>query len=405
MPTPARKHAPPWLYGLATLPFGVAAGFAQYAMPRFLDNIGVSHDDQSRYAALCLQPAAFQFLWAPIVDLGPRRKHWLILFSVLGALCFGAALMVDLRRELSWFVWLVVAGETLTGMTSSCLGGLMATTVPNELRGSASGWANAGNLGGAALGAGVTMWLAAHSRPSVVALITMLMVALPSLSVLFIAEPARVARPFRVIFGGMFRSVGRTLRSRPGFIGVLICISPVGTAAMLNLFSGMGNDYRVPEPQVILITGFLGGLITGVFSLIGGYLCDRMPRRAAYLASGALTALFAFGMSLLPLTPRSYLIGVTAYLCVAGLCYASFSAMVLEIVGDAEESASTQYTLFTAASNQAIAYTTRLDGLGARRWGVIGMLRTDALANVAGIVFLAFVMLFATRRKPKVAAS
>ncbi len=74
---------------------------------------------------------------------------------------------------------------------------------------------------------------------------------------------------------------------------------------------------------------------------------------------------------------------------------------MLEVVGKAGESASTQYTLFTAAGNQAIAYTLLIDGFGARRWGTVGLLRTDAAANLAGIGMLALVMLLLARLAPR----
>jgi hypothetical protein len=44
MSTPQRA-APTWLYGVVSLPFGVAAGFAQFAMPFLLRRVGVPPDD------------------------------------------------------------------------------------------------------------------------------------------------------------------------------------------------------------------------------------------------------------------------------------------------------------------------------------------------------------------------
>jgi MFS family permease len=389
------------MYGIATLPFGVGAGFAQFALPFLLRRVGVPLEDIGKYVALCLAPSAYQFLWAPIVDLGPRRKYWLVLLSILGGLCLGGALLLDVRVHQAWFVDLAIAGGALTGLTGSCLGGLMATTLPDEVRGRAAGWSNAGNLGGAALGGGVIMLLSTRVPPPALAGITFFMVTFPTIAIMAIHEDARTSRSAAAIFGGMARSLGKTLKSRAGILGVLICISPVGTAALLNLFSGLGPDYHVSETKLTFITGFLGSAITAVGAFAGGYLSDRMPRRVAYLASGAVTAAVAFTMSFFPLNERSFEVGVIVYMFVAGFCYASFSAMVLEIVGQATESASTQYTLFTAASNQAIAYTTYLDGRSAKRWGVRGMLCTDAAANMAGIGFLAIVMLVAARLRPK----
>jgi MFS transporter, PAT family, beta-lactamase induction signal transducer AmpG len=392
------RAVPAWLWAVATLPFGVASGFAPFALPFFLRNAGVGIERISAISAISLAPAAYQFLWAPIVDLGPRRKHWVVLLSALGAACLAGALLMPLptsgtARDMP-FVILCVAGQALTGLTGSCTGGLMATTLPDAQRGRAGGWSNAGNLGGAALGAGVLMSAAGSMPRGMLAALTGAMIFLPSLSVLAIDEAPRPLQRWRTLFGGMLRSVWSTLRSRAGLSGVLICASPVATAAAMNLFSGVGPDYHASERVVTIVTGFAGGLITAVGAILGGYLCDRMPRRVAYLLSGGVLGACALAMSFYPLTERTYILGVGTYLFVAGFCYASFTSLALEIVGQAGATASTQYTLFTAAANQAIAYTTRFLGFGAARWGgAPGMLRADALANAVGIVFLSIVML------------
>lgn len=405
-PAPPTRAAPTWLYGVTTLPFGVASGFAGVAMPFMLRNAGVELEEIAKISAICLVPASWQFLWAPVLDLGPKRKHWLIAMSVLGAACYFVALLLPLRAHMKAFVALAVAGQALTGLVGSCNGGLMATTLPDAVRGRAGGWANAGNLGGAALGAGVIMWFASRLAPSIVGAMTAAMIALPALAALAIHEHPRARRSMRDVFGGLFGSIWSTLRSREGITGILICASPVGTAAAMNLFSGMGPDYHARAGVVTVTNGFAGGLITAVGSLLGGYLCDLIPRRVAYLLSGGATAICALTMSFFPLTETTFIWGVSAYLFIAGFCYSSFSALVLEVVGKAGASASTQYTLFTAAGNQAISYTTVLLGVGAARWGgAPGMLRADALANTLGIVFLGVVMLIVARLARQRAAS
>jgi MFS family permease len=395
---PPAIAAPTWLYGITTLPFGVASGFSGIAMPFLLRKAGLSVDRIAEITALCLVPSSYQFLWAPILDLGPRRKRWLVALAAIGSACFFFALLLPIATQLSAFITLAVAGQALVGLTGSCNGGLMATTLPDNVRGSAGGWSNAGNLGGAALGAGATMWLAERLPPAQVGALTAALIFLPSLAVLAVHELPRPRRAMSDVFRGMFKSVWSTLKSRAGITGIIICSSPVGTAAAMNLFSALGTDYSASDATVTFVTGFAGGLVTAVGSLVGGYLCDRMPRRLAYIASGLLTAVCAFSMSFFPLTPSTYVWGCSAYLFIAGLCYASFSALVLEVVGTAGESASTQYTLFTAAANQAIAYTTILLGKGAKHWGgPPGMLRADAAANVAGAVFLGVLMLVLSR--------
>ena len=140
--------------------------------------------------------------------------------------------------------------------------------------------------------------------------------------------------------------------------------------------------------MVSFVNGYWSGLVTAAGSLAGGYLSDRMNRRHAYLLSGALTAICALGMMAAGLTPTVFAVGISVYVFVAGICYAAFSAMVLETIGTAGSTAATQYTLFTSAGNLAIAYVTAIDSRFHERHGPGGLLGVDAALNLAGIVFL-----------------
>src|SRR5262249_4691010 len=151
---------------------------------------------------------------------------------------------------------------------------------------------------------------------------------------------------------------------------------------------GIAVDYRATAGMVALVNGALNGLITAGGSLAGGWLCDRMDRRGAYLASGALTAAVGIGMAPAPLSPPTYLVGVCAYFLVSGFCYAAFSAVVLEAIGRAGASASAQYALFVAAGNFAITYVGWLDTRFHHTYGPRGLLGVDAALNLGGVVAL-----------------
>ncbi len=408
MTTATRLHRPvsPWIFGVTNIPFGVSGGFTAAAMPYLLRQAGVGVQEITQIAALALMPAAWQFLWAPVIDTGPKRKIWLVIVSFLGALCTSAALLVPLPTSLGLFKALVVAGAALTGLVGSCNGGLMATSLDIKVRGKASGWSNAANLGGSALGGGAVMSLLVHISTTAAAIGLFFATFLPALAALRIDEPERDHPPLGVLLREMGRETWRTLRARNGWTGVLFCLSPVGTAAMLNLFSGVAQDYRASDDAVAWINGYWGGLVTAIGALASGALLDRFDRRRAYLLAGALTALCALAMSFGPLNPTTYTVGALAYLLVSGLCYAAFSAVVLDIVGDAGRTAATQYTLFSAAGNQAIAYVMLIDGVGYSIGGPRGMLRADALANVLGVGVLLLLLRFVlARRSPPSAPS
>jgi len=83
---------------------------------------------------------------------------------------------------------------------------------------------------------------------------------------------------------------------------------------------------------------------------------------------------------------------------VAGLCFAAFTAVVLEIIGKVDRSAATQYTLFDAAGNLATSYLAWMDGHGYDLFkahnhpGTAGLLLTDAGMNIAGVIGLGLMM-------------
>lgn len=383
------KHPPPWLFGLTAVPYGVSGGFVAGTMPFLARKAGISVGDIGWYGAALLVPPIVQFLYAPVVDIGPKRKHWLIIVAALGALCLAIALTMPLPSKIGPFLGFAFAGQLVSGLVGTCNGGLLASTLPDRLRGAAAGWLNLGNLVGAALGAWLTMATSAWLPPWAVGIEVAILMIAPSFAVLIVDEPDRVGRRrAKDVFVTLWRDVARVARSRQGWTGILFCMSPVGTAALLNYATAFAGDYHASVGMVAFVNGPVNGLVTAAGALVGGYVCDRTNRRAMYLLSGALTALVGLTMLALPMTPTTYAIGVSVYLLVAGFCYASFSAVVLETIGRAGAAAGTQYALFVSAGNAAIMYVGWIDTRFHEHHGARGLFGVDAGLNVLGIVAL-----------------
>ncbi|MCA1663628.1 MAG: hypothetical protein LC659_05060, partial [Myxococcales bacterium] len=197
-------------------------------------------------------------------------------------------------------------------------------------------------------------------------------------------------RTVREVFATLWRDVSHVVRLRQGWTGMLLFSSPVGTAALLNYFAGMAADYHATAATVERVNGWFGAVVTAGGSLVGGYLCDRFSRRAMYMLSGGLTAVCALAMMAAPVSPATYAYGVTAYLFVTGLCYAGFSAVVLETIGKGGAAASTQYALFVSCGNLAINYVGFVDTRFDKGYGPRGLLGVDAAMNVFGVIALYF---------------
>ena len=375
------------------MPYGVAASFAGSVMPYLTSDAGIDVDAIGWYGALLLAPSSVQFLYAPIVDIGPRRKHWLVLVSALGAACLIASCLMPLPQHTTAFLAFAVAAQLLCGLVGSCNGGLMAVTLPDQLRGKASGWYNVGNLSGGGLSATVAIWMVGHRLdPLTIGATLAALTVLPSLAALWVDEPRRPpAAVAAEVFRTMLRDVGHVLFSKSGLTGIALCASPVGTAALVNYFSGMSRPYGASANTVALVTGLGNVGLTALGALIAGYLCDRFNRRVLYLASGALTALCGIVMALSPRIELTYIVGVTTYALITGFCNSSFTATVLETIGKGGKAAATQYSLFVAAGNSAILYVGLIDTRFEEHHGVEGVIASDATLNIAGVVILAIV--------------
>lgn len=396
------KHPPPWLFGITGIPYGVGGSFAAVTMPFFARKAHFTMSDIGWYGSALLVPPIVQFMYAPVVDIGPKRKQWFVIVTVLGAICYGAAVMMPLPSRMTAFLVLAFLGQTISGLSGSCNGGLLATTMPDGLRGAAGGWLNVGNLAGGAVSAVLTLKMAERFPPLIVGLGLVLFMSLPCLALIWVDEPQRARRNAGEVFRALWRDVSHVVKMRQGWTGMLLFSSPVGTAALINYFAGMAADYRASAGMVAFINGWVSGLVTAVGSLIGGYLCDRYSRRLMYLLSGGLTALCAAVMAAAPLSPMTYAIGASVYLLITGLCYAAFSAAVLETIGKGGAAASTQYALFVSCGNLAISYVGFVDTRFDKGFGPRGLLSVDAAMNVAGIIALYFLFRwFGGFRKPR----
>lgn len=382
------RYTPPALFGVTNIPYGVAGTYAGVAVPFLLRKAGLPLETIAVVGAIAFLPAAYQLFWAPVVDLGIRRRSWLVLCATLGGLLLAGGMFIKVPEHLLEYQIMLVAGQALVGLVASCNGALVSTTVDPKRRGQAAGWVNAANLGAAALGGGLVLTLANNVSTTAAAIALFLCIFLPSLAALKIEDSEPSKEPLMQHLGNMRREVWKAVSARRGWTGLLFCISPVGTVALTNLFSGMGTDYHVPAHVVELVNGYAGGFITAAGALASGFILDRADRRKLYLLAGVLTALCAACMAMAPVNPTTYVVGILCYLLISGLAYAAFSAVVYEIVGTAGSTASTLYSVFPAAGNQAIAYTLFIDGQANRSFGTRGLLLTDAAMNAAGVIVL-----------------
>jgi PAT family beta-lactamase induction signal transducer AmpG len=232
---------------------------------------------------------------------------------------------------------------------SSAAGGLISSVVPKALRGRIGGWSQAGMLGGGILTGGVCVWLSTRTSAGVLA---------------------------------VWADVVAALKRRDVWLAFLFFVSPVGAAALTNLFSAVAQDFHA-SPNAVIAVVVLASVLTPSGAVVGGVLCDRYDRWRMYPIAGLISAASAAAMIVAPLASATYIAGAAAYAFATGFAYAAFMALALDLIGTRAAASSTRFTLFMAAVNVPVVYMIRLDGFGHAHFGVRGMLAVDAVSNVA----------------------
>jgi hypothetical protein len=98
-----------------------------------------------------------------------------------------------------------------------------------------------------------------HLATSTTAITLAAICALSAIPALFVHEVPPPRRSPARLLADLFAEVWRTLRSREGWTGMVICLSPVGAGALTNLFSALARDYAptdaAAEHLVIVVAG------------------------------------------------------------------------------------------------------------------------------------------------------
>lgn len=396
--TAPRRAAPPWVFFLLILPYGTSFGFISFAFAYLATHSDhpLSEKQVISIVAVAFVPHTFKVLWAPVVDQTLTKKAWYLIALVLTGLGTIAVAAMPLTPDqipvITVTVLLAQVGLTLMGMACEAFLGL---TVPEEHKGKASGWYNAGNNFGNGVGGGVALWLSQHLPKHWMSGAVMgALMLLCGLGLLAFDEPVREhlgavkSKVSRILASleELFRNVTEIFTSRTGIVAFVMAASPIAAGASSNLFAPAADHWQVSANVVAMVGGLLGGLVMSGGSLAGGFLADRMRRKILYALSGGLMATTAVLLAVCPKTPVSYVLLTSVYSFFFGIAYTAFTAFVLEVIG--KGAVATKYNLFTLAMNGAMTYMGLVIAQADGKWGVKGALLTDAGCTFAAIVLV-----------------
>jgi MFS transporter, PAT family, beta-lactamase induction signal transducer AmpG len=393
----------PALFFVLYFAFGAAGGFLSGAAENVYVTGGVSTAAFGAVLSIALAPQVAKVLWAPLVDTTLTPKIWYVIatVAVAAAIVIGASLPVRAASlsALTGVAIVVAVGASFLGMAADSL---MAHATAPDRRGAAGGWSQAGNLGGAGVGVSVGLAIVSFTHSLQLAGIGVALIcAVCALGLAF--APASHSLPRQASYLATLKTVVKdcweVCRARLGWLTLFLFVLPLGAGGASNLSTGIAHEWRVDAGLLAGIA--LGGAVaTGLGSIVGGYVCDRIDRRAAYALFGVLGGVTAAVAALAPKTPAWFVVFALGYAAALGMAYAAYAAANLEAIG--RGAAATKYTLFASVANIPVTLMPLADGWADTHGGVNAMLWLElGVAVVAAALFA--VVALASRPRPALA--
>jgi MFS transporter, PAT family, beta-lactamase induction signal transducer AmpG len=397
-----QKHIHPSVFMFLFLPFGVLGGYVSVTIAFLYTKAGIPLVQVAPLIAMTLLPNILKFIWAPLVDTTLTVKKWYLISNIITAIGILLMGILPIRVEyltlMTVIIFITSFANTFLAMATESL---MAHNTPDNLKGRAGGWSQAGNLGGAGLGGGAGLWLAERLPAAWIAGAVIAIACLfCSLGLIFLSEPISTIRVKSYVktIGNVSRDIWTVVKSRMGFLALLLCFLPIGSGAASNLWSSISKDWRASADTVALVIGLLSGVLSAFGCLVGGWICDRMDRKKGYILFGVLQATCAVGMAFSPRTEQMFIIWTSLYAMSTGLIYAGFSAFTLEAIG--KGAAATKYNVFASLSNAPLYYMLFVDEWAHDKWSAYGMLNIEAIMAVIGMTLFITTFVSVNKMKP-----
>jgi MFS family permease len=386
-----RPLAPP-LYGVMTLSPGAMQGLVTVTLGYVLAHRGFTAAEIGVLIGLFLLPAAMRFVTGPLLDLVLGPRAWALLSILASSICALILAVTPLTRTAMPLLAADVFALGVVGnVLYTALGAALAVTTPNRQRGAVAAWMSSGFIGGIGLGGGLGLWLATHAGGLGNAALT-----LAALTLLCATPLVRLRVPpvagraqFRAHMAGVWAAAADLARTRAGVLAAIVVTLPVGLGAAANLLPAVADDWRASADLVAAVTGVFGGLIAAPGAILGGYLSDRFPRRAFFLAAALAYGAAEAAMAFAPHTPLAFAIFVPLGAFLLGAPTAACNTVMFERLG--AEGAATVVAILGSLANLPVSVMTAFVGYVETAHGATAMLAAEAGVGVVAAV--AYVLL------------
>ncbi|MEP7382223.1 MAG: MFS transporter [Gemmatimonadota bacterium] len=392
-PRPIAARAPhPWRYAALYFPMGLMIGYPSVALGYLATRAGLPVSAAAAMVGSAFFAHAFKFLWAPLADYSLSRKAWYrIAIGVMSAVLL-ALTATPLRSDtVPLLSLLVLVGNLAATFVAFATEGLMAFNAGTGGRARASGWFQSGNQFGQTAGGGLGLWLTRHlPAPWMAGIALAALLVVCSLALSGLEEPDGGHEGASVGARGReaWTELVTLLRSRPGRIGLLLAILPIGTGSAQFLFGSLGDEWHASADAVAFVLGIGGGVAIVAGCMAGGVLASRLPSARAYALACAISAGAALLLLVSPRTSVGYAISTLTYTFALGLCSATLTGMVLDIIG--ERAAATKINVYFAMNTLFGLAMLRADGWAHDRWATGGMLLLEFGVGAACLALFVF---------------
>jgi PAT family beta-lactamase induction signal transducer AmpG len=402
-----KKPTNPVIFTILMLPFGIISSYVTTTLVYLFSKAGISVEAVAGLAAVSLIPQIFRFLWAPLIDTIFTVKKWYLAGTVLSALCMIIMAVIPIKAaSIGLMLIAIFVANCVVSFSSMSVACFAAHDTPEDAKGKAGGFLSAGNVGGMAVGGGLGLWLAQRlPAPWMTGAALGFICLLCCIGVLFVTEPVYTvkARSLAKTVKNLRNDVWGILKSRVGLLVLFLSIIPLGVGGASNIFAAIGIEWHASADTIALITGVLGGIVSTIGCVAGGWICDMMDRRLSYVLFGLLQGIAAVGMAFFAHTPLMFIIWTGLYNFTLGLTYTAISAFILEAIG--KGAATTKFEIYMSLSNAPIYLMTLILGWAHTKWGASGMLNFEAVVDVAAAVLFFIAQAMLINRKNLVIAT
>jgi PAT family beta-lactamase induction signal transducer AmpG len=349
---------------------------------------------QSHLIGLLALPTSLYFLWSPITDFFVRRRTWLLAGGLLAALLMAVSFQQPQLSSRAALILMLISACCSQLVVSSC-GGMMGALRSQHTRRVAGSIYQAGSMGFGALAAWVLIYLSSRISQSALGLVAAALIGIPALV-------AFVAPDQEELIEGTFTATMRRVWSefkttflRWSALPYIACMTfPMASGAAVGLLPGVARQYGVDGDHVAWVNGLLGGIMMAAGSAAMPMVRTRMRVPPLYMTVALINCACAAVLWIGPSSPATYYTGVLLYLFTVGACYAMFTAVVLEFLGDSGKSGSGRYSIINSLGNIPVLYMLQVDGWGADRWGGRGLVGAEAVVGGMGaLVLLAYFLI------------